>query len=167
MTYTLVDHKWVCFADCCRIGATGPGGPLNMHRQRRDTPLLYTPSIYIRSIICTVPIRERCWRNLSPGQVSTALLRCKRSSFDSRNSKLDWAADNAAIRRAKPVRQSNRVDPRYIKRKKYELICKIMAPATSPAFIKVTQVYRAARNSMEITLARDSFSPSLPHLSVY
>lgn len=134
-----------------------------MHRQRRDTPLLYTPSIYIRSIICTVPIRERCWRNLSPGQVSTALLRCKRSSFDSRNSKLDWAADNAAIRRAKPVRQSNRVDPRYIKRKKYELICKIMAPATSPAFIKVTQVYRAARNSMEITLARDSFSlpPSL------
>lgn len=46
MTYTLVDYKWVCFADCCRIGATGPGGPLNMHRQRRDTPLLYTPSIY-------------------------------------------------------------------------------------------------------------------------
>lgn len=51
VTYTLVDHKWVCFADCCRIGA-GPGGPLNMHRQscvRRDTPLL----LYARSIICT------------------------------------------------------------------------------------------------------------------
>lgn len=86
--------------------------------------------------MCTVPIRERCWRKLS--QVSYR--GC--SFFDSRNSKV---AATGQRREAKPVRQSNRVDPRSIKRKKYELICKIMASATSPAFIKVAQVYRAVR----------------------
>lgn len=59
LTYTLVDHKWVCFADCCRVvGASrasrgGPGGPLNMHRSlgyittSRPLARLYTcPAIW-------------------------------------------------------------------------------------------------------------------------
>jgi len=71
LTYTLVDHKWVCFADCCRVvGAPNPGDALNMHRPGgpgfagvpRDMALGL-----IGSIICTVLISRGFVCPLRPG----------------------------------------------------------------------------------------------------
>jgi len=65
LTYTLVDHKWVCFADCCRVAEAsraGPGGSVEYASLWGPAPLA-CPAIwraaYIGSIICTAPISRR------------------------------------------------------------------------------------------------------------
>lgn len=100
LTYTLVDHKWVCFADCCRIVgplAPDPGGPLNMHRSEarlcvpRDMALRL-----IASIICTVPISQRSARS--------------------------WPLDRALIQHLETLRNCEVCRPSFIRRRFARLI---------------------------------------------
>lgn len=104
--------RWICIARA-RLRASRYGARL------------------IASIICTVPIRERSWRNpqtwsrvrYQPGIRSGERVLALASRF----SKLAATCNNTV--QVEPVHKV-RVDPRYIKRE-YELICKIMAATTS------------------------------------
>lgn len=89
VTYTLVDHKWVCFADCCRPvqrkkekdELQGPRGSVEYAlRFLPLSPSLFTSCVYvdvaeklclIASIICTGTDNVSIRRFTVKGRVST------------------------------------------------------------------------------------------------
>lgn len=111
LTYTLVDHKWVCFADCCRVvGASrasrgGPGGPLNMHRS-----LGYTTASRLLARLYTCPA---IWRS------AYSFYNLRTASISRRSRPPGRSRSRASGTSKPPLRNSEARRPSFITRRRF------------------------------------------------